>query len=300
MYPILFKVGPFPVYSFGLLMGAGFIIGSYFLSNELKRLHIDQAIGSTVTMFAIVFGIIGSKLLFVIENWNDFTEHPTMVFSPGGLTWYGGFILATIAIILYVRKKGIPFLKVCDSASPALALGYGIARIGCHLSGDGDYGIPTTLPWGQIYSNGTYKPHDAVTDYFARNPESARLFDFHNLKSQIVERVTDDHGKFINYISAFDTTVRFHPAPLYELLLGIVVFLVLWSLRKKILVDGKLFMVYLMLSGIARFCVEFIRLNPRLFFGLSEAQLIAAVIVVIGLVGFGLLSKHREEIVPTQ
>ena len=154
MYPELFKIGPFTVHSFGLMMAVGFIVASILLTKELKRKGYDPNIGSTITLFAVIFGIAGSKLLFLIEEWEYFIRDPLReAFSPGGLTWYGGFFLATFAIWIYSRNKKVTFLKVCDAASPGLMIGYGIARIGCHLAGDGDYGTPTNLPWGAIYSN---------------------------------------------------------------------------------------------------------------------------------------------------
>jgi len=156
MCPRLFQVGPFTIYSFGLMLGLGFIVASILLSKELNRKGFDPNLGSTITLFAVVFGIAGSKLLYLLESWQEFVENPfLMAFSPGGLTWYGGFILATLAIMLYTRKKKISFFKVCDAAAPGLMLGYGVARIGCHLSGDGDYGMPTDLPWAAVYSKGT-------------------------------------------------------------------------------------------------------------------------------------------------
>ena len=149
MYPELFKIGPFTVYSYGLMLGIAFIVASYILTKECERRKLNPNLATEITLLAIVFGIIGSKLFHLFENWNAFLQDPVgMAFSPGGLTFYGGLILATLAIWLYVRRKKIPFLVVADATSPSLILAYGIGRIGCHLAGDGDYGIPTSLPWG--------------------------------------------------------------------------------------------------------------------------------------------------------
>ena len=139
MYPRLFSIGPFTIYSYGLMLGLGFIAANFVLNRELKRKKIDPNIGSTVMLFAILFGIAGSKILYLIENWSSFVAAPiSMAFSPGGLTWYGGFFLATFTIMLYIRKKKIPFLIICDAAAPGIMIAYGIARLGCHLAGDGD------------------------------------------------------------------------------------------------------------------------------------------------------------------
>jgi phosphatidylglycerol:prolipoprotein diacylglycerol transferase len=272
MYPKLFTIGPFTVHSFGLMMGVAFIVGSICLSKELKRKGYNPNLGNTITVLAIFFGLAGSKLLFLIEEWPEFLEDPLrMTFSPAGLTWYGGFFLATLVIWRYTRRQGIPFLKVCDATAPALAIGYGIARIGCHLSGDGDYGMPTTLPWGTVYSKGIYPPSKAF---------------------QIFPEIVQQYG--IN--GRVPDTISVHPTPIYEFILGVLLFLLLWKLRTRIPGDGRIFMIYLIGSGAARFCVEFIRLNPRITLGLSEAQLISLVLVILGTVGWKILSdRSRQE-----
>lgn len=293
MYPRLFQIGPFTIYSFGLMMGIGFIIASYFLTSELRRkglepdprkmkaggATLDPArllrdgmvanLGSTITFLAVIFGIIGSKLFYLFENWSDFLREPMSALSPGGLTWYGGFFLATFAIYLYTRKKKIFFLRVCDAAAPALMLGYGIARVGCHLSGDGDYGMPTTLPWGSEYSLGTHPPSLAFKEF----PEIVRQYGINGV---------------------IPNTIAVHPTPLYELLLAVAVFLFLWKLRVRTAPDGKIFAIYLILSGCSRFFVEFIRINPRILFGLSEAQIISLIIISIGAAGMWSLSTRQR------
>src|SRR5713226_624935 len=99
MHPRLFTIGPFTIYSYGLMLGVAFIIASWLLSKELKRKGLDPALGNSITLLALVFGIAGSKILYLFENWSFFVRAPiSMTFSPGGLTWYGGFILATFAI----------------------------------------------------------------------------------------------------------------------------------------------------------------------------------------------------------
>jgi phosphatidylglycerol:prolipoprotein diacylglycerol transferase len=166
MCPVLFKIGPLNVYSYGLMMGIGFLVANYVAVKEFKRKGFDPNFANELTIIAVVFGIIGSKILSLIENWGDFIRDPIgMAFSPGGLTWYGGFILAAVIIIWDVRRKHYPFLKIADALAPALILGYGVARLGCHFSGDGDYGIPTNLPWGTDYSKGTYPPSLAFRDF---------------------------------------------------------------------------------------------------------------------------------------
>lgn len=256
MLPELFSIGPFTVYSYGLMLGIAFITANLVLNYDYEKRGLDKAYATEVTLIAIIFGIIGSKLLHLIENWHAFIKDPIeMAFSPGGLTFYGGLILATIAIFIYTRKTRINFFYVADITAPALALAYGIGRIGCHLAGDGDYGIPTTLPWGTNYENGIVKP----VDMFAGS---------------------DIAAGFPNGLVPNDTPL--HPTPIYEFLAAAALFFFLRYLLKKDWRTGQIFGIYLIFSGLFRFLVEFIRLNPRLVFGLSEAQLISIGLMLSG------------------
>jgi phosphatidylglycerol---prolipoprotein diacylglyceryl transferase len=268
MIPVLFEIGPFKIYSYGLMLGIGFLLGSYILSLELKRKQLDPNLASTITILAVIFGISGAKLLHLIENWQAFLRNPlTSIFSAGGLTWHGGFILGMTAIYLYVRSKKVPFLKIWDGLGVALILAYGVARLGCHFSGDGDYGFPTDLPWGTNYEHGTYPPSRA----FAIFPEIT--------------------GRYPGGIVPDNTPC--HPTPVYEMVLGVIGFALLWKLRKRPWPDGKMFMVYLMLSSVFRFAVELLRINPRLLLGLSQAQLISIGLFLIGLAGVLYLNKRQ-------
>ncbi len=259
MYPELFTIGPFTVYSYGLMLGLAFIAGSFILSAEFKRVNLKDTYASEITLISIVLGVAGSKLFHLIENWSLFLDNPGMIFSPGGLTYYGGFILVTTAIAFYTKRKKLNFLMVTDLLVPSLAIAYGIGRIGCHLAGDGDYGIPTTLPWGMSYANGIVKPSEmfAGSNYAAQYPNAI-----------------------------FPNTTPLHPTPLYEFFAAVIIFMILWQFRKKFSTPGKLFMLYLILSGIARLTVEFLRLNPELLFGLTQAQLISVVLIIVGSIGF--------------
>lgn len=242
------------------MLGIAFIVASYLLSNEFKRVKLPENYAFEITLLAIILGVAGSKLLFLIESWSAFLMDPVgMAFSPGGLTFYGGFILAGAGIAVYLKRKKLKFFTLADLIAPSLAIAYGIGRIGCHLAGDGDYGIPTTLPWGVNYENGIVKPSELLshTQYAVSYP------------NQI-----------------FPNNVPLHPTPVYEFLMALIIFSVLWYYRTRITVPGKRFMLYLILSGIARLWVEFLRLNQPMAFGLTEAQLISVVIIIAGIVGW--------------
>jgi phosphatidylglycerol:prolipoprotein diacylglycerol transferase len=144
-----------------------------------------------------------------------------------------------------------------------------VARIGCHLAGDGDYGLPTDLPWGAVYSNGTYPPSIAFSGF----PEIVAKYG--------VNGVVPD-------------TIPVHPTPVYEFLLGLAGFILILNLAKKARPAGWIFMAYLVFSGASRFAVEFLRLNPRFLLGLSEAQLISALLIAGGIVGMSRLSKKGD------
>ncbi len=265
MCPRILEIGPFTIYSYGLMLATGFIVASYLLSLEFKRKRIDTNLAGNITLIALVGGVVGAKLLYLIEHWSAFMADPIgMAFSPGGLTFYGGFLLAAYLIFLYSRKKRILFLSVADSAAPGLIIAYGIGRLGCHFAGDGDYGFPTDLPWGTDYSRGTYPPSLAFRNF----PEITSL-----------------------YPQGIPDNILLHPTPVYEFLLCLIIFGVLWKLRTTLKPNGMVFMTYLVLAGIERFSVEFLRLNPRIAFGLSEAQLIALGLMVVGLVGLNYLRK---------
>jgi phosphatidylglycerol---prolipoprotein diacylglyceryl transferase len=257
MYPKLFEIGPLSVYSYGLMLGIAFIVGSWLFGKELKRNKYDENIGVMITFLSLIGGIVGAKLFFIIEEWNfgkgsSFSNLFTsqVIFSASGLTFYGGLILAIVFIFIYCRYKKVSILRIFDFMSPAAILGYGIARIGCHLSGDGDYGVPV---------NGTF-------------------------------------WEFLGYSYEKGTVptapgVLVHPAPLYETAAAVLIFIFLWRYRKKVYFIGQLFAYYLILSGTERLLIEMIRINPRIIFGLSQAQIISVITIIAGIVILALKNK---------
>ena len=259
MYPKLFEIGPVPVYSYGLMLGITFLVASALFTRELRRNGMDENIGVTITFLCLIGGIVGSKLFYVIEEWNFGSGLPLssyftkdVLLSPSGLTFYGGLILATILVIIYCRSRKLSVFKIFDLMVPGAAIGYGLARIGCHLSGDGDYGIPVNgTMWeflGYSYVNGTVPTKEGVL---------------------------------------------VHPTSIYEFVLAIFIFLFLWHNRTKYKTSGIIFAYYLILSGIERLFIEMIRLNPRIAFGFSQAQIISIIMIVIGT--FLLYSKLNIE-----
>lgn len=274
MYPVLFELGPIKIYSFGLMMGLAFIAANYLLVSEFKRRRMPDEMAGTVTLIALVAGVAGSKLFSVFENWDRFVVDPAgELFSASGLTFYGGLILAALGIWLYVRSKKVPFLRVADAAAPSLIIAYGIGRIGCQLSGDGDYGIPTDVSWAMTYPKGT------VSTLAKENPGLVEQF----------RQIFPDQP--------VPADIPVHPAPVYETLAAIAIFALLWALRKRPMAVGMLFSIYLVLAGIERLLVEFIRLNP-LYFGLSQAQWISIGMIVLGSMMYWTLRNRPVDTIP--
>src|SRR5438045_3369411 len=126
MYPVLFHLGPITLYSFGLMVAAAFLTANYFFTKELARRGLDVKIAGQITIIALIGGITGSKLFSVLENWQDFVRDPMgQLFSPAGLTFYGGFIVVTMWIYVYVKRKRLNFKLFADMIIPTLLLAYG-------------------------------------------------------------------------------------------------------------------------------------------------------------------------------
>jgi phosphatidylglycerol:prolipoprotein diacylglycerol transferase len=251
MYPYLFEIGPFTIASFGTMVALGFLSALLVLKKELVRKGIDGDLAGSIITASMLGGLAGAKLYFILFETPPHTSWEQTfgaVFSGGGLTWYGGFIVAAAVTCWIIRRRGAPFLQVADSMGPALALGYAIGRIGCQLAGDGDYGVPSSLPWAMAYPDGVVP-----------------------------------------------TLEKVHPAPVYETLTGLGIFALLWSTRERLTIPGLSFCLYLVLAGVARFLVEFIRINPKVLWGLTDAQLLSFVMVVAGVAGGArLLRSHQR------
>ena len=247
MYPILFKIGPFTVYSFGTLLALGALAAGWVVKSELNRYRYNTEIASTIIVAAAVGGLIGARLFNIFENMTYFLQDPLdFAFRGAGFTWYGGMLGGVLAVTWLVRRKGIPWLQTADICAPALAIGYGVGRIGCHIAGDGDWGVVSDLPWAMAYTNAIFGWVHPLTG--------------------------------IPYPSG----VRVHPTPIYELIQSLIIFAVLWPLRKKGYPSGAIFWFYLILAGISRFMVEFWRVNPIFGLGMTQAQWISIVLVLIG------------------
>lgn len=164
MYPELIKIGDFSISSFGVMVALGFLTSYWLALLEFRRKGFDEKILGNFFIAAMVGGVIGAKLLFIFENvpLSDFLNNPfTYLFSRGGLTFYGGFIVGFILTWIVVHRSNLSYWQVGDACAPGMALGYAVGRIGCFLVGD-DYGIPSSLPWAISFPNGLPPTIDRV------------------------------------------------------------------------------------------------------------------------------------------
>jgi phosphatidylglycerol---prolipoprotein diacylglyceryl transferase len=154
MYPVLFKIGPVTIYSLGFLWALGAFIAAGIVRLELKRYGYDPEIAGSVVFAAAIAGLLGARLLFILEEWESFTQAPfEFLFSGAGYSWYGGLFSGAVAAAWVFKKHKLPLPQAADISAPALALGYGIGRIGCFLAGDATWGKVTEVPWGMAFPN---------------------------------------------------------------------------------------------------------------------------------------------------
>lgn len=233
---------------------------------------------SEITMMAAFGGLLGAKIFHLLEYWDQFTADPIgMFFSGSGLTMYGGLIVGAIAVLWYGKKYKIPFLVMCDAAGPGLMLAYGTGRLGCQLSGDGDWGIVNMAP----------KP-----DWMSFLPDWFWSYNYPNNVVNEGVRIPDCIG---HHCSILETPV--FPTPLYESIACIALFFVLWSMRKRISIPGVLFFWYLLFNGIERFFIELIRVNSKYHIAgiaFTQAQLISLLLVLSGILGIFIIKKRAK------
>jgi phosphatidylglycerol:prolipoprotein diacylglycerol transferase len=269
MIPFL-HIGPLTIPTFGLMVATALLAAGYIVQADLNRRshfiggtaeppkgpkspnpdpHRDD--GFLIVTIAGIAGLLGARLYHVLETPKEFFADPwPMLFTRYGFAWFGGFLGGFVALIILARRLKVPLLEFFDICAPAATVGYAIGRIGCLLSGDGDYGRPTLLPWGMAFPNGVVPTTETCVQ------------------------------------QGWPATCRVHPTPIYEFLIWLAIAALLWHLGNRALrgrmVNGEIFCAYLVFTGLARFWVEFLRINPRSFFGLTNAQAASLVSVLLG------------------
>ena len=233
-----------------------------------------------ITFTAAIAGIIGAKLFHNLENWDELMANPIeALLSFSGLTMYGGLIFGTVAVIYMTKKYGIAPLHIADAAAPGIMLAYGTGRLGCQLSGDGDWGIVNLAPKPEWMS--------FLPDWFWS----------YSYPHNVISSGVPIEGCFGRHCMILPQPV--FPTPLYEAIICIALFFVLWSVRKKLSLPGTVFSLYLLLNGIERFSIEQIRVNNKFMFlgmNLTQAEIIASCLILLGATGLIVFSKNRNAI----
>lgn len=285
MIPFL-HLGPLQIPTFGLMVAAAMLAAYFVLRADLARRGIAARDSGTAEAFIALpclAGIIGAKLYHVLETPRELLADPVgQLFSRYGLAWFGGLIAGFAAFAWLARRRKIPLLTMFDVGSPAAAIGYGVGRIGCLLSGDGDYGKPTSLPWGMSFPHGLVPTTQTCAEW------------------------------------GWPTSCKVQPTPIYEFVAACVIAWILWRIgARQIAVmrarrgsanprlslpgspAGGVFACYLMLTGIERFLVEFIRINPRSFLGMTNAQTAGLASTVVGVLIWWKLRKSQPAALET-
>ena len=238
-------IGPLHLQTFGICFALAFIAAGAVFGKRLRELNKPTDWAYEAILFALVGGVVGARLYYVVENY-DQVKHDLLanLFSGSGLVWYGGAIGGAIAVGIWAHRRRMFNATLLDVAAVPLAVGYALGRIGCQLSGDGDYGTRWHGPWAMSYPHGTVPTHATV-----------------------------------------------QPTPIYETLaMGLIAY-ALWRLRDRYR-PGVLFALYLVLSGIERLLVEFIRRNPEQVLGLTQPQVISVVAIAGGAVWLALAGQR--------
>jgi phosphatidylglycerol:prolipoprotein diacylglycerol transferase len=228
-------IGPLTLQTFGICFAVAFAACGLVASRRLRELGKPREWAYEIVFAALAGGLVGARLDYVVENW-DSARHDLLgsLFSGSGLVWIGGFAGGAIGVLLWAWRRKFLGLALLDLCAPLLALGYAVGRIGCQVSGDGDYGKASDLPWAMAYPHGT-KP----------------------------------------------TTELVQPTPIYETIAMGLVALALWRLRDRFR-PGILFALWLLLSGLERVLIEFIRRNEHVALGLTLPQLLSIAMAAAG------------------
>lgn len=252
VYPFVITLGSFSITGYGLMMMVAFLVGGWAIQLELRRRGLDEEYSADIVMAAVIGGLIGGRLWYV-----GLTGHWDALLGRGGLVWYGGFFGGALAVLANGWRKRVPTRITLELTAPALALGYALGRVGCFLVND-DYGIPTTLPWGMKFPQG--------------------------LPPSTVAELTKAGAVFPHGTDPFQV-VAVHPTQIYETVLMLAAFAWLWSKREHAHATGWLFGAWLVLAGVERFLIEFLRAkDDRILGDFTLAQATSVALVVLGIV----------------
>ena len=271
MFPVVFRIGSFPITSFGVMMFLSFVVGAWILGRQLERYGLPRPLAWDLLAWIAVGGIVGAKAWYLALHPAEFAASPIgAIFSRGGLVWYGGFVGGVLAYWFQVRARKLPMATMFDATAPALAIAIALGRVGCFLVGD-DYGLPTNSRFGVTFPQGASPPSTAGY--------------LRSVGADIPTSVPDEQ------------LVAVHPTQLYEIAIILVVFafLLRWSRARHR--QGAMFALFMILYSIERFFIEILRAKgDRIVFGLSTAQAASILLVLLGIVA--LLRSRSAPIAP--
>lgn len=273
----------------GILGAAAFAYWAYYEAKKQQlpepkqqrvTVHPSDLMGS-ILLWAAVFGFAGAKVFNALENWDEFMKDPVgMLIGFAGLTFYGGLICGGAAVLYIANKRGIKPLNMLDIGGPGMMLAYGVGRIGCQMSGDGDWGIPNLAP----------KP-----GWLSWAPDWMWSFKFpHNVNNE-GDMMANCVGKFCHELHN-----PVYPTSFYECIVCILLFFFLWSIRNKVTTPGVLFGIYMILAGVERFFIELIRVNTKYHvagISFTQAEMISVLMVLAGC-GLIYYGKTKQQQVP--
>jgi phosphatidylglycerol---prolipoprotein diacylglyceryl transferase len=250
IYPFKLFLGPLTVTGYGLMMMVAFLMAGWVIQVDLRRRHLNEDYAADIVFAAVIGGIVGAKIWYVL-----LTGEWDTLFRRGGFVWYGGFLGGVAGVLLNGWRKRIPARWTMELTAAPLALGYALGRVGCFLVND-DYGIPSSLPWAVRFPDGL--PPTTVAELSRMHvtfPPGARPTDL----------------------------VAVHPTQIYETALMLCAFWLLWRLAAHGHGLGWRFGVYLVLAGVERFLVEFVRAkDDRLLGPFTLAQATSVLMVLAG------------------
>ncbi len=277
---------PLPLPMFGICVALAMLVAANCLQRELSRLHAAGRVGTVrvrvkgkngsvsyvdqppqnivpdLTVVVMIAGIVGARVFHILDHIAQFVVDPwAMILTRSGLSIFGGLIFGALAGMICIKHWKLPIRPFLDAVAPALMLGYALGRIGCQVSGDGDWGIA---------SNMMMKPHWLPTWFWAQTYEN-------NIYGEVIP------------------LPGVYPTPMYETFMGLACFALLWAIRKHPFQIGWLFSIYLLFAGVERLLIEQIRVNPVLNIGIAhatQAEVIATMLIFLGLLGAAILSRR--------
>ncbi len=277
----------------GLVVAAGMAYWKYREVNKEKletpvekqiEIRPHEQMGN-ITLIGILGGIGGAIIFATLEKpWliTEYLSNPSLGVGHlyNGLTVYGGVILSVLGCLYYFKKQKMPIAQYLDALGPTVLLAYGIGRIGCQLSGDGDWGIDNLNP---------------QPDFLAFLPEWMWAYDYPNNINN--EGILMENSIFPDYNHKLENPV--YPTPIYEMIMCFGLFAFIWSLRKKLTAPMMMFSIYVLVTGLERLLIERIRVNTVYENGLTQAELISIILIVLGGIGmiyFWKKHKNKEQI----